>query len=159
MARSIPRGLSKWIACPSVANPKAPTRAELTAGVDITNSVAGINGFSLTNSPVTTPDLGSRFDKSVAGIDSAGDSSLNMWDEIARGTSTTDAARVALAKDVQLYMVKLPYGNVAGRRLETWNVTSTGVNDQNDMSSAMQYQIGFSVNEVPEQNGVVPALT
>lgn len=159
MARSIPRGLSKWIACPVIANPKMPTRAELTAGVDITNSVAGINGFALTNSPVTTPDLGSRFDKSVAGIDSAGDSSLNMWDEIARGTGTTDAARAALAKDVQLYMVKLPYGNVAGRRAEVWNVTSTGVNDQNDMSAAMQYQVGFSVNDVPEQNAVVPALT
>lgn len=159
MARSIPRGLSRWYACPVVANPASPTRAEITAGEDITESIAGITGFALTNSPVTTPDLGSRFDKTVAGIDSAGDSSLNMWDEIARGTAPSDPARDVLAKDTELYMVKMPYGDIPGKRLETWAVTSTGVNDQNDMAAAMQYQVGFSVREVPEQNGVVPAAT
>jgi hypothetical protein len=102
--------------------------------------------------------MGSRFDKTVPGIDSAGDSSLNMWDEILKG-GTEDEARDVLAKDSELTIIRMPYGNIAAKRCETWQVTSTGVNDQVDLSAAGQYQVGFSIREVPEQNAVIPALT
>jgi hypothetical protein len=157
MSRSIPRGQSRWFACRDIVNPAAPTRAELTAGLEITQSIAAIGGFALTNSPVPTPDLGSRRDSKVPGTDNVGDLSLNLWDEIARGTTTSDPARDALAKDTELYLVIMPYGDVPGRRCEVWQVTSTGVNDQRDMSAAMQYQIGFADGDVLEQDAVIPA--
>jgi hypothetical protein len=158
MSRAIRRGIERWLVSPApVANPSAPTRVEITAATEITESIAGVNGFSLTNSPVTTPDMGSRFDKTVPGIDSAGDSSLNMWDEIMRGAATTDEARDALAKDLELDLIRMPYGDVAGRRCEVWRVTSTGVNDQVDLSAAAQYQVGFSIRQVPAQGAVIPA--
>jgi hypothetical protein len=159
MGRAIRRGVEKWYACPVIADMAVPKRAEITAGVDITESIASISGFALTNSPVTTPDLGSRFDKTVAGIDSAGDSSLTMWDEVITGAESSDPARDVLAKDTALFFVRMPYGNVAGKRCEVWAVTSTGVNDQVDLSAAGQYVVGFSITEVPEQNAIVPALT
>ena len=159
MGRAIRRGVENGYACPVVVNMAAPTRPEITAGTEITESIASISGFALTNSPVTTPDLGSRFDKTVAGIDSAGDSSLTMWDEVVVGADSNDAARDVLAKDTALFFVRMPYGNVAGKRCEVWAVTSTGVNDQVDLSAAGQYLVGFSITEVPEQNAVVPPLT
>ncbi|WP_157936925.1 phage tail tube protein [Geodermatophilus chilensis] len=158
MSRAIRRGIERWLVSPAApANPAAPTRAEITASTVITESIAAVNGFALTNSPVTTPDMGSRFDKTVAGIDSAGDSSLNMWDEILQGAATGDPARDVLAKDSELTIYRMPYGDVPGKRMEVWQVTSTGVNDQIDLSAAGQYQVGFSIREVPEQNAVVPA--
>lgn len=157
MSRAIRRGIERWFVSPApLANPAAPSRAELTASTEITESIAGINGFSLTNSPVTTPDLGSRFDKSVAGIDSVDSSSLNMWDEILNGGSN-DPARDVLAKDTELTIIRLPYGDIPAKRCETWQVTSLGVNDQVDLAAAGQYQVPFSIREVPEQNAVVPA--
>jgi hypothetical protein len=157
MSRAIRRGIERWFVTPAtLANPAAPTRAEINAATEITDSIAAVNGFSLTANTVTTPDMGSRFDKTVAGIDSAGDSSLNMWDEILDG-GTTDPARDVLAKDSQLTVIRMPYGDIPTRRCETWQVTSLGVNDQIDLSAAGQYQVPFSIREVPEQNAVIPA--
>ena len=158
MGRAIRRGVEKWYACPLIANMATPSRAEITAGTEITESIASISGFALTNSPVTTPDLGSRFDKTVAGIDSAGDSSLTMWDEVASGTGS-DPARAAMPKDADKVIVRMPYGDTPGLRCEVWRVTVLGNNDQNDMAAAMQYQVGFSIRDVPTQNAVVPALS
>jgi hypothetical protein len=157
MSRAIRRGIERWFVTPAtLASPAAPTRAEINAATEITDSIAAVNGFSLSNSPVTTPDMGSRFDKTVPGIDSAGDSSLNMWDEILDG-GTTDPARDVLAKDSELTVIRMPYGDIPTKRCETWQVTSTGVNDQVDLSAAGQYQVGFSIRAVPEQNAVIPA--
>jgi hypothetical protein len=108
MSRFFRKGVTKFVFCPTVAG-TSPTRAEITAGTEITDSIAAVNGFSLSNSPVTTPDMGSRFDKTVPGIDSAGDSSLNMWDEILDG-GTTDPARDVLAKDTELTVSGCPTG-------------------------------------------------
>lgn len=155
MSRAIRRGIERWYACPVVVG-VSPTRAEIAAGTEITESIAGVTGFALTNAPVATPDMASRFDKTVAGIDSAGESSLNMWDEILSG-GTDDPARDVLAKDTELALVRMPYGDVPTKRCEVWQVTSTGVNDQVDLAAAGQYMVGFSIREVPEQNAVVPA--
>lgn len=159
MSRAIRRGIERWFVSPAApADPAAPTRAEIGAATEITESIAAVNGFSLTNSPVPTPDMGSRFDKTVAGIDSAGDSSLNLWDEVLQGAGD-DAARDVLAKDTDLTIFRFPYGDVPTKRMEVWQTTSTGVNDQIDLTAAGQYQVGFSIREVPEQNAVVPAAT
>jgi len=160
MSRGIRRGIERWFVSPTdLADPAHPTRAEITASTEITESIAGINGFSLTGGTVTTPDLASTFDKTVPGIDSVDNSSLNMWDEILRGAATSDAARDVLAKGAEVTILRFPYGDVPARRMETWQVTSLGVNDQVDLSAAAQYQVPFSIREVPEQNAVVPAAT
>lgn len=155
MSRRIPRGISKWKVLPAVAG-TSPTRPEIAAGVDITASIAGISGFGITSGTVTTPDLDSLFDKTVPGVDSAGDSSLTMWDEVASGTGS-DPARAAMQKGQDKVIVRFPYGDTAGLRCEVWRVTVLGNNDQNDMAAAMQYQVGFSIREVPTQNAIVPA--
>lgn len=152
MTRFYRRGVTKFVACPSVAIPGAPSRAELTAGVVLTG-IADVKGFSITNAPVKTPDLDSRFTSSVPGEDSAADCSLTFWDD----KTTSPASRTTLAKDTNLVLVYMPYGDVPTKRCETWSVTSTGVNDQVDMSAAGQFLVGFSVNTPPTQNAVIPA--
>ena len=154
MSKFFRRGVTKFVACPSVANPDAgPTRAELTAGTPL-RRIASVGGFSITNSPVATPDLDSRFTTSVPGEDTAADSFLTFWDD-----DEESETRDVLAKDTELFLVYMPYGDVPTKRCEVWQVTSTGVNDQIDLSAAGQFQVGFSVNEVPNQQGVIPAAT
>src|SRR4051812_48243941 len=152
MARFFRRGVTRFYALPTIANPQTgPTRAEIAAGTWL-KGIATVNGFSISNSPVTTPDLDSRFDSTVPGVDSAADSSLVFWDD-----DTDTETRDVLAKDTQFFMVYMPYGDVATKRCEVWDVTSTGVNDQIDLAAAGQFQVGFSVNEPPNQSAVLPA--
>lgn len=152
MARFFRRGVSKIRFLPTVAG-TSPTRAELTAGTDLSPQVAGIGGFSLENSPITTPDLSTNFDSQIDGPDTTAASSLTIYDDDAAET-----IRLALAKGTVGYLVFMPYGDVPAKRCEVWPVKTTGVNDQWGLdASAATFVSGFAVTNVPNQNAVVPA--
>lgn len=147
------RGVSKFVACPAVASPAAPTRSEINAGTVLTG-ITAISGFSITNSPVDTPDLDSRFTSNVPGEDKAGTCSLTFKDK--SNTESSDI-RAALAKDTTMVIVYMPYGDNAGARCETWPATSTGVNDVVDMSKEAEFMVTFAIPSPPEQSAVVPS--
>lgn len=150
MARFFRRGVTVFYALPAVVG-SSPTRAEITAGTKLTG-IAAIAGFAISNSPVATPDLDARFTTSVPGEDTAPTSELTFWDE---DNDTTN--RDVLAKDTEVFVIYMPYGDVPGKRCEVWDVTSTGVNDAIDLGAAGQFKVGFSVNAVPNQAGTIPA--
>ncbi|MCZ2837137.1 phage tail tube protein [Modestobacter sp. VKM Ac-2985] len=151
MSRFNRKKTTKFIACPLVADPlTGPSRAEMAAGTPLTD-IAAVTGFSLTGSTMPTPDLDSRFVSSVPGDDTVSDPSITFWDD-----DEATVIRDVLAKDTQLFIVYLPYGDVPGKRCEVWDVACLGVNDQIDLSTAAQFMVGFSVNEEPVQNAVVP---
>lgn len=152
MARFYRRGVSKTKWLPAVAG-TSPTRVEITAGVDLSPSVAAINGFQFTNSPIATPDLSDSFDSQITGPDAVGDSSMDFYDD---DTATT--IRTALAKGTAGFMILFPYGDVVTKRLEKWPATSTGVNDAYSMDAvAAQFNTQFAITARPVQNGVTPA--
>lgn len=151
MARYFRRGVSRVKWAPAVAG-TSPTRPEITAGVDLSTSIAAINGFQFTNAPIATPDLSDNFDSQITGPDQAGDSSFNFYDDDA---STT--VRTTLAKGTAGCVLLMPYGDVATKRVEVWRVTSLGVNDEWSMdATAAQFQIQFAINSRPNQAGVIP---
>lgn len=155
MAKFFRRGKSKIFFCPAVSDFEAPTRAEITAGDDLSDFVAEIGGFSLSNSPIATPDLGASFTKSIPGEDTTDESSLTLYDDNQAGGAPY---RSVLARGTEGYLVLMPYGDVAARRCEVWHVISTGVNDEWSVGNdAARTTVTFSVNSVPEQNAVVPA--
>jgi hypothetical protein len=152
VARYFRRGKSKVRWAPAVAG-SSPTRGEITAGVDLSASLADIAGFQLNNNPITTPDLATSFDSQIDGPDSTEDSSLTFYDD---DTSTT--IRTTLAKGVSGYVLLFPYGDVPTKRCEVWNSKSTGVNDQWSLdATAAQFRVGFAILVVPNQAGVIPA--
>jgi hypothetical protein len=152
MARFFRRGYSKIKFAPSVAG-SSPTRAEITAGVDLSPQVADIGGFQLTNNPIETPDLATSFNSQIDGPDTTADSSLTFYDDNASST-----IRNALAKGVSGYILLFPYGDVVGKRVEVWQCKSTGVNDQWSLDAAAgQFQVGFAVLTTPNQAGTTPA--
>lgn len=147
------RGVTVFYACPSVADLAAPARAEITAGTKLTG-ITAVSGFQITNSPIDTPDLDSRFTSNVAGEDKAGTSSLTFKD---KNNAESQGIRDALAKDTSLTVVYMPYGDVPGGRCECWPATSTGVNDVIDMTKNAEFLVGFATPDVPVQNAVIPA--
>lgn len=152
MARFFRRGVSKVHFLPAVAG-TSPTRAEITAGTQLSVDVADISGFQLQNKPIETPDLSTVFNTQIDGPDEAADSSLTFYDQ---DNATT--IRTALSKGTAGFIVLFPYGDVPTKRCEVWRVKSTGVNDEWDLgATAGQFQVGFAVTAVPVQNGVIPA--
>jgi hypothetical protein len=152
MARFFRRGVSKIKFAPAIAG-ASPTRAEITAGVDLSVDTAVINGFQLSNTPIATPDLSTSFDSQIAGSDTTAASSLTFYDQ-----DNSATIRTAVAKNTTGYILLFPYGDVVGKRVEKWPVVSTGVNDEWDMgAAAARFQVGFSITAVPVQNGTTPA--
>ncbi len=146
------RGLSEIHFCPAVASLAAPSRAEVTAGTDLTPAVAAINGFQFSNSPIMTPKLSTTFTTQIPGEDTSPTSSLDFYDDDA-----DDAIRDALTKGTTGFLVFMPYGDVPGARAEVWPAITTGANDQWTMSNeAAKFQVAFAITEAPVQEAVVP---
>lgn len=153
MSRFFRRGVSEIEFVAAIVAIATPTKAELDLGVALTPAVAGISGFSINNSPITTPDLETSFDSQIDGPDTSGDSSINFYDDDA------DAViRAAVAKGTAGFIALYPYGKVATKRVEIWPAKSTGVNDEWSLdATAAQFQVGFAITGRPNQEGTYPA--
>lgn len=154
MARFFRRGVSKIHFLPAVADLAAPTRAEITAGTSLTPYVNAIQGFQLSNSPIPVRNMEDVFTPQIDGEDTVQDSGFTLNDD-----TTDDAIRTLLPKGTAGYILLLPYGDVATKRCEVWPVKVTGYNDiwsaDNDPA---QSAVTFAITDVPEQDGVIPAL-
>ena len=82
--RFVRRGVAKFFYLKTIADDDAliPTRAEITAGMDITSWVRAVRGFQTTSSTIPTPDMGSRFAGSIPGETSVSDSGFDLYDDL-----------------------------------------------------------------------------
>ncbi len=146
------RGTSKIKSAPAVAG-TSPTRAEITAGIDLSPNIIGVNGFTLTNAPISYSTLDTTFDSQIDGPDTTDASSLDFKDD-----DTTTAVRTALAKGTPVQLILMPYGDVPTKRCEVWRTKSTGVNDDWGMDAKVAaFKVGFAILTVPTQSGIIPS--
>jgi hypothetical protein len=152
MAKFFRRGVSLVRFLPAVANPAAPSGAEISAGTVLTAAISAISGFQLSNSPIPVPDLATVFTAQINGEDTVADSTLTLNDD-----DTTTAIRTALAKGTSGFILLQPYGATAGKRCEVWPVKVTGYNDEWSVDNTnAKSVVGFAITGVPTQNAVNP---
>ncbi len=155
MSRFFRRGLSKVRFAAAIADQSVPTRMEINGATPLSDEVADMGGFQLTNSPIATPDLSTTFTSQIEGEDTTADSTITFYD---RTDAAAAAIRAALAKGTSGFILLLPYGDVAGNRMEVWPVKSTGVNDEWTMGNdPARFMVGFAITSPPEQDANVPA--
>ncbi|MEU9120054.1 hypothetical protein AB0C96_09360 [Streptomyces sp. NPDC048506] len=131
-----------------------PTRPELTAGTDLTNAIAAIDGWSLSNQAIETPDLGSTFESKIPGTDQADDSSLGFYED-----KVSDEIEQLLKKDDTGWVVFLRKGDVpASRSMDVFPVRigSRSPNYSTD-NEAAKFTVNFSITEKPTQDAEIPA--
>ncbi|MFK8851257.1 hypothetical protein [Streptomyces sp. Ac-502] len=133
-----------------------PTRAEITAGTDLTKHIAAIDGWSLENQPIETPDMESTFVKKIDGDDSAEDSSLTLYED-----SLLDDVETDLAKGTVGYMAIFSKGDVAANKgLDIFPVKVASNSKQYTTDNeAAQIQVQFVITDRPAFNQTVPAMT
>ncbi|HEX5566598.1 MAG TPA: hypothetical protein VFY14_06655 [Streptomyces sp.] len=148
------RGTSIFKFVPEIADPSMlPTREELDAGTDLTGYIAELDGWTLTNNVIETPDMADTFDSKIPGSDAADDSSMTFYeDEVDAELETT------LAKGTSGYVVILRKGDVpASASMDVFPVRVASQSPQYTADNeAAKFMVTFTITSRPVQGAPVP---
>ncbi|MET8326255.1 hypothetical protein [Streptomyces sp. NPDC005181] len=155
--RFMRRGVTKIYFLPEIAAAtNVPTRAELTGGTELSGAISDIAGWSLGNSPIDTPDMGSTLTTSIPGEDKADASTLTFYEDKAGDTIET-----LLSKGEEGYVVILRKGDVPASK--SMDIFPTRVASRAPAYSAgsdpAKFTVTFAVSDDPTLDAAVPATT
>lgn len=155
MPRFNRKGVTKIVFVDTIASTSyTPTLAEITGGTDYTKQIAAVDGFSLENQEIETPDMDSTFVSKIPGDDQAADSSLTFYED-----DTTDTIETELAKGTTGFILVARKGKTAGKKgLDVYPVrvasNSAAITADNEAAKIM---VKFSITDRPLLNATVPA--
>lgn len=141
---------------PTIANAGlAATRAELTAGTDLTGEISDVSGWNVEGATIDAPDLKSEFVGKVPGRTSAPDSSLTFY----ASENGTDVRQVLPYKTTG-YIVTMPGGDVPSTgKMNVYpiRVTNPGVPSISTGDELSKINIGFAITREPKLDLAIPA--
>lgn len=132
-----------WL--PAVANQAAVTRAEITAGTDLTPELDDWTGWSYSTTFIETKDASTRVSPKIAGRLSLEDSSMTF-----NGSKDGLDVRQVLTLDDSGFVLICDGGDVAGYPAELFPGTVGAVVPVRSLdSSAYMVRVDFGVTNVP----------
>ncbi len=139
---------------PTIANPASPTRAELTAGTDLTGEISDASGWTVDGAEVDTPDLKSEFVSKIPGRTSSPDSSLTFY-----ASEDGEDVRGVLAYKQAGFIVLMSGGDVPTQPMDVFpvRVKSALVPTLSTGDDAAVIPVGFSITREPSLNVPIPA--
>jgi hypothetical protein len=151
--RYIPPGTRRIYWLTTIASyATAVTRAEINAGIELTNEIASMSGFTVTSDSTETPDLSGRFVSKIPGRIKADDSSMSFY-----ASSTSADVRTVLPRDTAGYVIILPEGDVPTQRMDVFPAKVSSAAVDTTMEDPAQINVQFTVTRVPALNLVIPA--
>ena len=135
----------------------AATRAEITAGTNLTGEISDVSGFTVTGSTIDAPDLLSEFVSKVPGRTSAEDSSLTFY----ASENGTDVRSILPYKTTG-YIVIMPGGDVPSTgKMDVFpvRVTSAASPTISVGDDLAKINVGFAITREPKLNVAIPAAT
>jgi hypothetical protein len=157
-----PQGLSKYLWVENIADPDAPTVAELTAGVDLTCSIMtdGVAGFTEEPQYVDATPLCATAERTVKGLASTTNGMFTMLrasDAEDEGSELLDA----LVDDIgtEGFVAFLPKGVIeVGALVDVFPSELASVNAGAAVGGqSARYMVGFSHNDAFRLNKLVAA--
>ena len=149
------KGVTKILFATTVTSPTyLPTAAELTGATDYTKAIAAVDGFTLENSPIETPDMASTYVSKIPGDDSAADSSLTFYED-----DVDDAIETDLAKGTVGFVIICRKGKApSSKGMDVYPVrvasNSAAITADNE---AAKLNVQFTITDRPLQNATVPS--
>lgn len=130
-----------------------PTRAEMTAGTDLSNEIADLDGWSTEGDEIETPDLGTLFTSKIPGRTTADDCSLTF-----HADQNGDDVRTLLPRGTNGFIMWCDGGDVAANIGAVFpvRVRSNSMQRSVDDDNA-RVQVQFSVTSEPNEAVVIPA--
>ena len=145
------RGTTKIYWVVTIANYLAPSRGELNAGLDVSDEVADVAGFTVASDQIEVPDLSGRFTAKIPGRITADDSSLTCY-----ASQNGVDVRAVLPRDTAGFMVILPEGDVTGQKMDVFPSKVSSAFVDPSIGDAGRVVVNFSITRVPAQNLVIP---
>jgi hypothetical protein len=137
----VAQGVRKFYWLPSVANVAAVTRAEMTAGTDLTGNVTGLAGFDKKQNFVKRSTFGSADVGTIAGTRELSDSSMSFE----QGANSVDV-RSLLTEALVGYMLILNEGDVPGQKMDVFKAQVGSVAPQQQIGdNEAQIDIAFGL--------------
>ena len=154
MARFNRKGVTKILFAETIASTTyLPTAAEMASATDYTKKIAAVDGFSLENQEIETPDMDTTFVSKIPGDDQAADSSLTFYED-----DTTDTIETDLAKGTVGFVIICRKGKAAsskGMDVHPVRVASNSPAISAD-NEAAKIMVKFSIIDRPLLNATVP---
>ena len=149
--RYTPPGTRKIYWVTTIATYTAPSRGELNAGIDLTNEVAAISGFTTTSNTADVPDLSTRFTAKIPARITADNSALDFY-----ASNTSSDVRTVLPRDTAGFVVFLYEGDVTGQKMDVFPAKVTTEALAGDMENPQQVHIEFAITKIPALNVTIP---
>lgn len=151
-ARYYQPGTSKFYFLTTAASYLSPTRSEINAGLDFTRQVAGVDGWGVQRDQIETPDFASLFTKKIGGRTSVDDSSFTFY----AAKDGVDAG-ATMSQDTTGVIVICWGGDTTAYKMDTFPVQVLSVQMMPSDSDASQFQITYSITDVPAIRVAIPA--
>jgi hypothetical protein len=149
------RGTSKFYFVPTIAaDTMIPTRTELVLGTEFSEYIAAMDGWTVANQEIDTPDMADTYDSTIPGSDKADSSSFTFYeDEVAADLETV------FAKGTTGYVVILRKGDVpANNSMDVFPIRVASQSPQYTADNeAAKFMVTCSITSRPLQGAPVPA--
>ncbi|QBJ94422.1 hypothetical protein D0Z67_29060 (plasmid) [Streptomyces seoulensis] len=149
------RGTSKFYFVPTIAaTTMIPTRSELGAGTDFTAFIAAMDGWTVTNQEIDTPDMADTYDATIPGSDKADSSSFTFYED----EEDADLEQL-FAKGTTGYVVILRKGDIPGNNsMDVFPIRVASQSPQYTADNeAAKFMATCSITSRPLQGAPVPA--
>jgi len=150
--RYIPQGTSACYFITATANYQAPTRAEMQAGVNLTNEIASLTGFTVSSASVAAPDMSTRYVSNVVGQITSTDGVLSCYMD-----QHSNDVRSVMPQDTTGWVIFLWGGDVAGQLMDVWPIHVGANSPQPDLASAQLVEVQCTITSKPAINVTIPA--
>lgn len=154
--RYVPRGRNQYIFLPTVSTftdgVPVPTKAELTAGTDITSEIFEVNGFSTKSNFTESSDASTTFKGKLFSSAEADDSTISF-------NASDDGLdiRTVLTEGQRGYLVIGTAGLATASKGEVYEVIVGSMTAEKTLDNAALITVSFAVPTRPNKAYTVPA--
>jgi len=149
------RGTSKFYFVPTIAaDSMIPTRTEVVLGTEFSEYIAAMDGWTVANQEIDTPDMADTYDSTIPGSDKADSSSFTFYED----EETADLEAV-FAKGTTGYVVIFRKGDVpANNSMDVFPIRVASQSPQYTADNeAAKFMVTCSITSRPLQGAPVPA--
>lgn len=151
-SRYVPQGVTHYNFLPACANIASPTRAEINAGTDLTPELASNGGWTINSQAVDTPDYAANFTPQIPGNITVDGSTMSMYADVA-----SNDVRTLLPRNTTGFIVKMPGGDVAGRKCDVFPVKVGSQGKPDAIGNPSTIELIFYITRAPSENVTIPA--
>lgn len=150
--RYVPQGVTHYVFTPTIATLASPTRAEINAGTDLSPEMSENGGWVINSEAIDTPDYAAAFTPQIPGNITTDGTTINMYADIASAD-----VRTLLPRGTTGYILKMPGGDVAGRKMDVFPVKVGSQGKPDAVGTPSTINLIFYVTRAPVENVTIPA--